>query len=107
MPCKNKYFVSENQDPLLRKHKPSHIQYNQVVYNNQYNSYMPHKPSLDNITQDMNSYTKKINNSYNFNNYNDVMDIIQNVLGFQNKRFGKNFKNRVHNKELKINASSI
>jgi len=35
----NKYFIDNNIDPLLNKHKQSNIQYNQVVYNNQYNSY--------------------------------------------------------------------
>lgn len=35
----NKYFVDENKDPLLKRHKNSNIQYNQVAYTNQYNSY--------------------------------------------------------------------
>ena len=78
MPCKNKYFVNENQDPLLRKHKPPHIQYNQVVYDNQYNSYLNHQPSLDNVSEKINKYQNKINNSED--NYNSDRNYNNNVL---------------------------
>lgn len=50
-----------------QKHIEPKIQYKQKVYNNQYNSYLPHKPSLDNIVQNMNSYTNKVNKTYDFN----------------------------------------
>ena len=59
----NKYFIDNNNDPLLRKHKQSNIQYNQVAYDNQYNSYQKHQPSLDNISSELDTYQKKINNN--------------------------------------------
>ena len=68
----NEYFIDNNIDPLLNKHKQSNIQYNQVVYNNQYNSYQKHQPSLDNISSELSSYQKKINKSiddYNSDRY--------------------------------------
>jgi len=59
----NKYFIDNNIDPLLRKHKTPSIHYNQVAYNNQYNSYTPHRPTLDNISDKIDNYKKKINTS--------------------------------------------
>ncbi len=50
-----------------QKHTEPKIQYNQRVYNDQYDSYSSHKPTLDNIVGDISSYKNKINNSYNFN----------------------------------------
>ena len=50
-----------------QKHVEPKIQYKQKVYNNQYNSYLPHKPSLDNIVGEMNTYKTKVNKTYDFN----------------------------------------
>lgn len=50
-----------------QKHIEPKIQYKQKIYNSQYNSYLPHKPSLDNIVGDMNIYKNKVNKSYDFN----------------------------------------
>ena len=50
-----------------QKHVEPKIQYKQKIYNNQYNSYLSHKPSLDNIVENMNSYTNKVNKTYDFN----------------------------------------
>jgi hypothetical protein len=61
----NPHLYEQPQQP--QQHKSSKIQYNQKIYNNQYNSSMPHKPSLDNIVGDMNSYKTKIDKSYSFN----------------------------------------
>ena len=74
----NKYFIDNNIDPLLNKHKQSNIQYNQVVYDNQYNSYQKHQPSLDNITTELSSYQKKINKS--IDDYNSDRYYNNNVL---------------------------
>ena len=74
----NKYFIDDNIDPLLRKHKSSNIQYNQVAYDNQYNSYQKHQPSLDNISQDIDKYQKKINRS--IDDYNSDRYYNNNVL---------------------------
>ena len=78
MPYKNEYFINENQDQLLRKHKSPRIQYNQVVYNNQYNSYLKHQPTLDNISEKIEKYQRKINNSED--NYNSDRNYNNNVL---------------------------
>jgi hypothetical protein len=50
-----------------QKHVEPKIQYKQKIYNNQYNSYLPHKPSLDNIVGEMNTYKTKVNKTYDFN----------------------------------------
>ena len=58
-----------------QKHIEPKIQYNQRTYDLQYDSFMPHKPTLDNIVGDIGSYKQKINSSYNFNGdttYNSV-----------------------------------
>jgi hypothetical protein len=50
-----------------QKHVEPKIQYKEKIYNNQYNSYLPHKPSLDNIVGEMNTYKTKVNKTYDFN----------------------------------------
>jgi hypothetical protein len=48
-------------------HVTPKIQYNQRVYNDQYDSYTAHTPTLDNIVGDISSYKNKVNNTYAFN----------------------------------------
>jgi hypothetical protein len=58
-----------------QKHIEPKIQYNQRTYDLQYDSFMSHKPTLDNIVGNIGSYKEKINKSYNFNGdttYNSV-----------------------------------
>jgi hypothetical protein len=43
------------------------IQYKQRTYDDQYDSFMSHTPTLDNIVGDISSYKNKVNNTYNFN----------------------------------------
>ena len=54
------------------------IQYNQKVYDKQYDSGLSHKPTLGNIVDDIGSYKKKINNSYNFNSDSQFNSVVFN-----------------------------
>ena len=78
MQYNNKYFIDDNIDPLLKKHKQSNIQYNQMAYDLQYNSYQKHQPSLDNISENLNKYQTKINRS--IDDYNSDKYYNNNVL---------------------------
>ena len=59
----NNYHYQRQQEV----HKTPKIQYNQRTYDDQYDSFMTHAPTLDNIVGDISSYKNKVNNTYNFN----------------------------------------
>jgi hypothetical protein len=61
-----------------QKHITPKIQYEQRVYNDNYDSYMTHQPTLDNIVGDIGNYKSKINNTYNFNSDEQYGGIIIN-----------------------------
>lgn len=70
-PSESKSLLEQPYNPHIYEQPSSHIkptiQYNQKIYNNKYNSFSPHKPSLDNIIGNMNSYNNKVNKTYEFN----------------------------------------
>ncbi len=64
--------------PTRQNHITPKIQYEQRVYNDNYDSYMKHQPTLDNIVGDIGNYKNKINNTYNFNSDEQYGGIIIN-----------------------------
>jgi len=56
---------------------PSKIQYNQVVYDNQYNSYQEHSPSLDNILDKTKKYKQKVDMTNDYLKPSDYEDLKQ------------------------------
>lgn len=70
----NKESPTNVKEPLTAN-VPSHIQYNQVVYDNQYNSYQEHVPSLDNILDKTKNYQQKINMTNDYIKPSDYEDL--------------------------------
>jgi len=70
----NKESPTNVKEPL-NANVPSHIQYNQVVYDNQYNSYQEHVPSLDNILDKTKNYKQKINMTNDYIKPSDYEDL--------------------------------
>jgi hypothetical protein len=54
---------------------PSKIQLNQVVYDNQYNSYQEHSPSLDNILDKTKKYKQKVDATNDYLKPSDYEDL--------------------------------
>jgi len=54
---------------------PSKIQLNQVVYDNQYNSYQEHSPSLDNILDKTKKYKEKVDRYNDYVKPDDYTDL--------------------------------
>jgi hypothetical protein len=69
---------SYKYQPTKQTHTTPKIQYEQRVYNDNYDSFMQHQPTLDNIVGDIGNYKNKINNTYNFNSDEQYGGIIIN-----------------------------
>jgi len=63
---------------------PSKIQYNQVVYDNQYNSYQEHSPSLDNILNKTKKYKQKVDATNDYLKPSDYEDLNRLNLSMMN-----------------------
>jgi hypothetical protein len=74
----NPHMYNQQQSQQPQTHVEPKINYNQRVYDKQYDSALPHKPSLGNIVDDISSYKKKINNSYNFNSDSQFNSVVFN-----------------------------
>lgn len=72
----NKEKPSDVKEPW-NTNKPSKIQYNQVVYDNQYNSYQEHTPSLDNILDKTKKYKQKVDATNDYLKPSDYEDLKQ------------------------------
>jgi hypothetical protein len=70
----NKEIPTNVKEPM-NINKPSFIQYNQVVYDNQYNSYQEHKPSLDNILDKTKKYKEKVDRNNDYIKQSDYQDL--------------------------------
>jgi hypothetical protein len=75
----NPYILNKETPTNLREpwndNVPSKIQYNQVVYNNQYNSYQKHEPTLDNILDKTKKYKQKVDMTNDYIKPSDYEDL--------------------------------
>ena len=58
-----------------REHAQSSIQLNQVVYDNQYNSYQKHEPTLDNILSKTKKYKEHVDKTNDYLSPSDYEDL--------------------------------
>ena len=72
----NKETPTDVKEPW-NSNVPSKIQYNQVVYDNQYNSYQEHSPSLDNIMDKTKKYKQKVDATNDYLSPSDYEDLKQ------------------------------
>jgi len=75
----NPYLLNKEKPTDVKEswniNKPSKIQLNQVVYDNQYNSYQEHLPSLDNILDKTKKYKQKLNLTNDYLKPSDYEDL--------------------------------
>jgi hypothetical protein len=75
----NPYILNKekptNEKLFKREHSQSNIQLNQVVYDNQYNSYQKHEPTLDNILTKTRKYKDFINSTNDYTKPSDYEDL--------------------------------
>ena len=83
----------DQQPQKPQSHIEPKIQYNQRVYDKQYDSGLSHKPSLGNIVDDIGSYKKKINNSYNFNSDSQFNSVVFNKNDCRKETLDNMYKN--------------
>jgi hypothetical protein len=62
----NPYLIQQPSNSVQTHYQPR-IQYNQRVYNDQYDSYSKHQSSLDNIIGSVDTYRNKLENDNNYN----------------------------------------
>ena len=77
----NPYILQPPSNSTQTHYQPR-IQYNQRVYNDQYDSYSKHESSLDNIIGSVDTYRNKLNNDNNYNpdsQYNTQYNLNSNV----------------------------
>lgn len=75
----NPYILNKETPTNVKEpwnsNKPSRIQYNQVVYDNQYNSYQEHSSSLDNILDKTKKYRQKVDATNDYLKPSDYEDL--------------------------------
>jgi hypothetical protein len=84
----NPYILNKETPTNVKEpwnsNKPSRIQLNQVVYDNQYNSYQEHSPSLDNILDKTKKYKQKVDATNDYIKPSDYEDLNRLNLSMMN-----------------------